>query len=127
MHHFRCATGEGRARRGAGDADQYHDSGIADLCRCQLWSGQYERIEGTFTGEVDPKNPSNADIVDIALAPKNAHGKVTYSADFQILRPIDLSKGNHRVIFELPNRGRTSQRWTGARWSGGRYPQPAMR
>ena len=70
--------------------------------------GQYERIEGTFTGEVDPKNPSNADIVDIALAPKNAHGKVTYSADFQILQPIDLSKGNHRVIFELPNRGRTN-------------------
>jgi len=70
--------------------------------------GQYERIEGTFTGEVDPKDPSNADIVDIALAPKNAHGKVTYSADFQILRPIDLSKGNHRVIFELPNRGRTN-------------------
>ena len=50
----------------------------------------------------------NADIVDIALAPKNAHGKVIYSADFQILRPIDLSKGNHRVIFELPNRGRTN-------------------
>jgi hypothetical protein len=70
--------------------------------------GQYERIEGTFTGEVDPKNPLNADIVDIGLAPKNAHGKVSYSADFQILRPIDLSKGNHRVIFELPNRGRTN-------------------
>jgi hypothetical protein len=70
--------------------------------------GQYERIEGTFAGEVDPKNPLNADIVDIALAPRNAHGKVSYSADFQILRPIDLSKGNHRVIFELPNRGRTN-------------------
>jgi alpha/beta hydrolase family protein len=70
--------------------------------------GQYERIEGTFTGEIDPRNPLNADIVDIGLAPKNAHGKVTYSADFQILRPIDLNKGNHHVIFELPNRGRTN-------------------
>src|ERR1700730_5813922 len=124
MRHFRCAATEGRApvsrhlvppflasypspRRGGWR--EYYDSGIAHLCRWQLWLvGQYERIEGTFAGEVDPKDPSNADIVDIALAPKNAHGKVTYSADFQILRPLDLSKGNHRVIFELPNRGRTN-------------------
>src|SRR6516225_10566922 len=27
--------------------------------------GQYERIEGTITGEVDPKDPLNAVIVDI--------------------------------------------------------------
>src|SRR5216684_6239430 len=71
--------------------------------------GQYERIEGTITGTVDPRNPPDAVIADIDLAsPKNADGTVSYSADFQILRPIDLSKGNHRVIFELPNRGRTN-------------------
>jgi Alpha/beta hydrolase domain len=70
--------------------------------------GAYERIEGTITGAVDPKNPLNADIVDIGLAPRNADGTVGYSADFQILRPIDLSKGNHRVMFDLPNRGRAT-------------------
>jgi hypothetical protein len=70
--------------------------------------GQYERIEGTFTGEVAPEDPLNAVIVDIDRAPKNANGTVSYSATFQILRPIDLTKGNHRVIFELPNRGRTN-------------------
>jgi hypothetical protein len=69
--------------------------------------GQYERIEGTITGTVDPSNPPNAVIADIDLAsPKNADGTVSYFADFQILRPIDLSKGNHRIVFELPNRGR---------------------
>ncbi len=68
--------------------------------------GQYERIEGTITGTVDPRDPPNAVIADIDLAsPKNADATVSYSADFQILRPIDLSKGNHRVVFELPNRG----------------------
>ena len=68
--------------------------------------GQYERIEGTITGAVDPRNPHNAVITDIGLAsPKNADGTVGYSVDFQILRPIDLSKGNHRVVFELPNLG----------------------
>jgi hypothetical protein len=70
--------------------------------------GQYERIGGTITGEVDPKDPLNAVIVDIERAPKNANGTVGYTATFQILRPIDLSAGNHRVIFELPNRGRTN-------------------
>jgi hypothetical protein len=67
--------------------------------------GQYELIQGTFTGEVDPVNPQNAVIVDIKNAPRNAKGLVTYSADFQIFRPIKLSQGNHRVIFDLPNRG----------------------
>ena len=67
--------------------------------------GQYELIQGTFTGEVDPSNPQNAVIVDIQNAPKNSKGLVTYSADFQIFRPIKLSQGNHRVIFDLPNRG----------------------
>lgn len=67
--------------------------------------GQYELIQGTITGEVDPSNPQNAVIVDIQNAPRNARGLVTYSADFQILRPINLSRGNHRVIFDLPNRG----------------------
>jgi Alpha/beta hydrolase domain len=68
--------------------------------------GTYERIEGTVTGEVDPKNPLNAVIVDIGLAtPRNANGTVGYTADFQILRPVDLIRGSHRVIFELPNRG----------------------
>jgi hypothetical protein len=70
--------------------------------------GQYERIDGTITGEVDPKDPLNAVIVDIDRAPKNANGTVGYTATFQILRPVDLTKGNHRVIFELPNRGRTN-------------------
>lgn len=67
--------------------------------------GQYELIQGTITGEVDPSNPQNAVIVDIKKAPRNARGLVTYSANFQILRPINLSQGNHRVIFDLPNRG----------------------
>jgi hypothetical protein len=67
--------------------------------------GQYERIQGKITGEVDPNNPQNAVIVDIELAPRNANGTVSYSADFQIIRPIDLSKGNHRILFDLPNRG----------------------
>jgi Alpha/beta hydrolase domain len=70
--------------------------------------GQYESIGGTITGEVDPNDPQNAVIVDLNRAPKNSNGTVSYTATFQILRPLDLKKGNHRVVFELPNRGRTN-------------------
>jgi hypothetical protein len=70
--------------------------------------GQYERICGQIVGEVDPNDLVNAVIVDIGLAPKNANGTVTYSTDFQILRPIDRTKGNKRLIYEITNRGRTN-------------------
>ena len=70
--------------------------------------GAYERLSGRVTGAVDPKDPLNAIIVDIGLAPKNAQGLVTYSTDFQLLRPIDRSKGNHRLLYEITNRGRTN-------------------
>jgi len=68
--------------------------------------GQYEKIVGKAFGELDPKDPKNAVIVDLQLAPRNARGKVEYSFDFYILKPMDLSKGNHRMLYEPPNRGR---------------------
>src|ERR1700712_1438659 len=68
--------------------------------------GAYEKITGKAFGELDPKDPKNAGIVDIQLAPKNANGKVKYAFDFYILKPIDLAKGNHKVMYEPPNRGR---------------------
>jgi hypothetical protein len=70
--------------------------------------GQYERISGQIIGEVDPKDPLNAIIIDIGLAPKNPNGTVTYSTDFQILRPVDRTKGNKRLLYEITNRGRTN-------------------
>src|SRR5206468_6877046 len=42
---------------------------------------------------------------DLALAPRNGSGNVEYAFDFYILKPIDLSKGNHKMLYEPPNRG----------------------
>src|SRR5687767_13148303 len=67
--------------------------------------GQYEKIVGVAYGEVDPTDRRNAVIVDIELAPRNERGNVEYSFNFYILKPIDLSKGAHRVMYEPPNRG----------------------
>jgi len=80
--------------------------------------GQYEKIAGKAFGEVNPNDPKNAMIVDIKLAPRNANGNVEYSFDFYVLKPVDLSKGNHKVMYEPPNRG--GKTWTTlARISGG--------
>ncbi len=67
--------------------------------------GQYEFITGIATGEVNPSNPQNALITDIALAPRNANGNVVYQHNFYILKPVDLSHGNHKMMYEPPNRG----------------------
>src|SRR5258705_2793364 len=67
--------------------------------------GQYEKLVGKAYGELDPNDPKNAVIVDIKVAPRNARGKVEYAFDFYILKPIDLRKGNHKDMYEPPNRG----------------------
>ena len=67
--------------------------------------GPYKKLRGTAYGELDPADPRNAVITDLALAPRNARGKVEYSMDIFILKPIDVRKGNHRVILDFNNRG----------------------
>ena len=67
--------------------------------------GTYEKIYGKYFGELNPNDPRNSVITDIALAPRNAAGNVEYSADFYILKPTDLTKGAHKAMYEPPNRG----------------------
>ncbi len=67
--------------------------------------GQYEKLRGTAYGEIDPTDPRNAVITDLENAPVNASGMVEYSTDIFILKPVDLEKGNHRLIFDFNNRG----------------------
>jgi hypothetical protein len=67
--------------------------------------GTYQKIIGTASGVLDPNDPHNTLITDLQLAPRNAQGMVEYSMDFYILTPTDPTKGNHKVFFELVNRG----------------------
>jgi hypothetical protein len=67
--------------------------------------GQYEKLVGKAYGEVDPNDPRNALITDIALAPRNVAGMVEYSMDIYLLRPIDRTRSNRRLFFDINNRG----------------------
>ncbi|HEX7855909.1 MAG TPA: alpha/beta hydrolase domain-containing protein [Sphingobium sp.] len=66
----------------------------------------YEMLKGHFEGEADPRDRHNRIITDIAAAPKNARGKVSYSATFAIARPIN-GDGSGVLFYDVPNRGRS--------------------
>jgi hypothetical protein len=68
-------------------------------------AGSYEQWSGTVHFAVDPGQAANEQIVDLKLAPRNAAGKVEFSADFRMLVPVDRSKANGAVFYEVNNRG----------------------
>ena len=71
-------------------------------------AGQYEKLIGRAFGEVDPsdrRDPAASLITDIDLAPRNARGMVEYDTGIIILRPVDPSRSNRRLFYELTNRG----------------------
>jgi hypothetical protein len=67
--------------------------------------GQYERLDGTAFMAVDPLDPHNAVIVNLNKAPKNTLGMVEFSAPFFILKPVDMTRGNHKLFYGINNRG----------------------
>ncbi|HEV7821507.1 MAG TPA: hypothetical protein VGO84_10025 [Burkholderiales bacterium] len=69
-------------------------------------TGAYERVRGTFKGELDPADARNKVIVNLDRAPRNARGLVEYEADFFLLRPADAARGNRKIIYDVTNRGR---------------------
>ncbi|MFO1183920.1 MAG: alpha/beta hydrolase domain-containing protein [Bauldia sp.] len=68
-------------------------------------AGQYEAISGRLIGELDPADPRNAIIQDIALAPRNARGRVEYTASFRLVKPVDMAKASGLLWHDVPNRG----------------------
>jgi hypothetical protein len=76
-----------------------------DACPSFGDAGQYEQIAGRAFGELDPRDPLNALIQDIALA-QDADGKVRYVTTFVITKPLDMTKASGMLWHDVPNRGR---------------------
>lgn len=68
-------------------------------------AGQYELLTGHYDGELDPADRTNRIITDIQLAPRNARGRVEYSATFALAKPVDMSKASGVLFYDTPNRG----------------------
>ncbi len=76
-------------------------------------AGTYERLSGHAYGELDPKDPLNAIITDLQLAPRNARGMVEYGATFSMAKPADLARASGVLVYLVPNRGNISLEQTG--------------
>jgi hypothetical protein len=74
--------------------------------RAAVGTTGYEKIVGTVYFAVDPKDPRNAVIANIDKAPVNAEGKVEFSSDLYIMRPLDAARSNGVAFVDVVNRGR---------------------
>ncbi len=69
-------------------------------------AGPYEKLTGRAWFEADPADVRNARVTDIGNAPLNDAGRVPFSADVVILKPVDMAKAAGTLFFEVNNRGR---------------------
>jgi Alpha/beta hydrolase domain len=68
-------------------------------------AGPYEDIKGVAFGAIDPRDPKNAVITDIELAPKNARGLVEYRTTFTLRKPVDMTRSAGVLLYNIVNRG----------------------
>ena len=66
--------------------------------------GAFEILEGRVRYSVDPADPRNRGIVDLAFAPRDESGRVGFRGDFTIIAPRDTTA--RKLLIDVPNRGR---------------------
>jgi hypothetical protein len=90
-------------------------------------AGPYEKLSGTIDFALDPADARNARIVDLDRAARDPDGRVRFSADLYVLRPVDAARGNGTLLFEVSNRGGKAllARFNGAAGGGADPTAPA--
>jgi len=88
-------------------------SSSAEVVRVEIISQQdipeygYVQMIGKAYFAVDPKDPKNAVVADIDKAPRNADGKVEFTADLLTMWP-KVGDGNNVALVDVVNRGSTT-------------------
>ena len=67
--------------------------------------GPYERLLGMVSFAIDPDEKDLPFICDLEFAPRNLEGLVEFKAVLDIVKPVDLSRGNRKLLFDFSNRG----------------------
>ena len=65
----------------------------------------YEVLNGHFEGALNPDDAHNRIITDLGAAPLDTLGEVTYSSNFTIIKPVDMSQSTGVLYDMIPNRG----------------------
>ena len=68
-------------------------------------TGAYEELAGRLHFTVDPAHVANRAITDVALAPRDASGRVAFVSDVSILLPVDRARSSGKLILDVVNRG----------------------
>lgn len=76
------------------------------MSRAPIGTSGYEKIVGIAHFAVNPRAPGNSVIADVDKAPVNLDGKVEFSSDVYILRPLDAATSNGVALVDVLNRGR---------------------
>lgn len=69
-------------------------------------AGSHEAVIARVHYAVDPRLPANQAIADLAMAPRNADGKVDFSGDLLLFLPKAAGEARGTVFLEVVNRGR---------------------
>ena len=85
---------------------EVHDRELILKGRAFGLAGAYEKLAGKIFFSVAPSNPANRIITDMDNAPTNPTGQVEFSADFYLLKPRNIARGNGALLLGIPNRGR---------------------
>ena len=67
--------------------------------------GPYERLLGMASFAVDPNEKDLPFICDLEFAPRNPEGLVEFKTVLDIVKPVDLGRGNRKLLFDFSNRG----------------------
>jgi hypothetical protein len=65
----------------------------------------YEMLKGIMYLEVDPEDAANALIADLKLAERNVRGRVEFSTEFELYKPVNAALGSRRLMYFVSNRG----------------------
>src|SRR5687767_12660802 len=68
--------------------------------------GQNEGNGAVAHYRVDPAARPHRGLEKLQKAPRDEQGRVGFDSDGVILKPVDMTKGNGRMLYELVNRGR---------------------
>ena len=83
-------------------------------------TGAYERLLGTVSFAIDPDEKDLPFVCDLEFAPRNAEGLVEFKAVLDIVKPVDLNRGNGKLLFEgkefFASQLDAGKKWLGA-WS----------
>ena len=66
-------------------------------------AGAYEKIRGVAFFALDPRAQANRSVVDLALAPRGSDGRVRFSSEFVLLRPVATRAST--LVYDVNNRG----------------------